>query len=253
MEEGIRINKFLSEAGVCSRREADREIQNGAVTIDGVRARIGSRVFTGQRVLFLGKEVEKEPERILLAVHKPIGIVCTAAKREKDNIVDFIHYPKRIYPVGRLDKSSSGLILMTNNGDIVNKMMRAGNMHEKEYIVTVNKPLTDFFIRGMAGGVPLSELQVMTRKCLVEPLGKREFRIVLTQGYNRQIRRMCEYFDYRVEKLKRVRIMNIELGDLKEGSYRNVTDEEWRELKRMLQGSVNTPVVPYAGKLERRR
>lgn len=243
MGEGTRINKFLSEAGVCSRREADRQVQAGAVTIDGVTAGMGSMVLPGQRVCFHGKEVKKEQETILLAVHKPVGIVCTAEKREKDNIVDFIDYPKRIYPVGRLDKDSSGLILMTNCGDIVNKMMRAGNMHEKEYAVTVNKPLTDFFLRGMGGGVPLKELGVTTRKCKVTPLGKRKFQIILTQGYNRQIRRMCEYFGYRVEKLERTRIMNIELGDLAEGTYRNVTREEWKELKRMIKDSSGTPVI----------
>ncbi|MCM1258025.1 MAG: 23S rRNA pseudouridine(2604) synthase RluF [Roseburia sp.] len=249
MGEEIRINKFLSEAGVCSRREADRQVQRGVVTIDGLTARMGSMVLPGQSVCFNGREVKKEQERILIAVHKPVGIVCTAEKREKNNIVDFIHYPRRIYPVGRLDKDSSGLILMTNCGDIVNKMMRAGNMHEKEYIVTVNKPLTDFFIRGIRGGVPLKELGVMTRKCKVTPLGKRKFQIILTQGYNRQIRRMCEYFGYRVEKLVRTRIMNIELGDLQEGTYRDVTKEEWSKLKKMIQNSSNDPVIRSGEKL----
>lgn len=244
MAEGIRINKYLSEAGVCSRREADRQIENGNVTIDGKTAETGSRVLPGQKVCFMGKPVEKEEEKILIAVNKPIGIVCTAEKREKDNIVDFINYPKRIYPVGRLDKDSSGLILMTNQGEIVNKMMRSGNMHEKEYIVTVNKTVSDFFLRGMAGGVPLTELGITTRKCQVEKLGKRKFKIILTQGYNRQIRRMCEYFGYRVEALKRVRIMNIQLGDLEQGKYRHVTGEEYRELLRLIAHSQNTPVIP---------
>ncbi len=244
MTEGIRINKFLSEAGVCSRREADRQIEAGNVTIDDRKAETGSRVLPGQKVRYMGKTVRKEEERILLAVHKPVGIVCTAEKREKNNIVDFIQYPKRIYPVGRLDKDSSGLILMTNQGEIVNKMMRAGNMHEKEYIVKVHKPVTEPFLRGMAGGVPLVELGVTTRKCFVEKLGKREFRIILTQGYNRQIRRMCEYFGYRVEELKRVRIMNILLGDLEPGTYRKVTEEEYLELQKMIAHSKNTPVIP---------
>ena len=244
MAEGIRINKFLSEAGVCSRREADRQIEAGNVTIDGNQAEMGSRVFPGQKVLFLGVPVEKEEERILLAFHKPVGIVCTAEKREKNNIVDFIHYSKRIYPVGRLDKDSSGLIFMTNQGEMVNKMMRAANMHEREYVVTVNKPMTEFFLKGMAHGVPLTELGVMTRKCLVEKLGKRKFRIVLTQGYNRQIRRMCEYFDYRVESLKRVRIMNISLGDLQPGEYRPVTEEEFTQMQKMLANSRNNPILP---------
>ncbi len=244
MTEGVRINKYLSEAGICSRREADRQIENGNVTIDGRAAEMGSRVLPGQKVCFMGQAVEKEEEKILLAVHKPSGIVCTAEKREKDNIVDFIHYPKRIYPVGRLDKDSTGLILMTNQGEIVNKIMRAGNMHEKEYIVTVNKPVTDFFLRGMAGGVPLAELGVTTRKCPVKKLGKRRFKIILTQGYNRQIRRMCEYFGYRVEELKRVRIMNIELRDLASGAYRQISEKEYTELMRLTAHSKNTPVIP---------
>lgn len=241
METGKRINKFLSEAGVCSRREADRQIQNGNVTIDGRTAEIGSRVLEGQEVCFLGQPVKKEEEKILIAAHKPVGIVCTAEKREKDNIVDFVHYPKRIYPVGRLDKDSSGLILMTNQGDIVNKIMRAGNMHEREYVVTVNKPLTEPFLRGIAGGVPLVELGVMTRRCFVEQLGKRKFRIILTQGYNRQIRRMCEYFNYRVEALERTRIMNIELGDLAVGAYRPVEGREYRKLLELIADSSSLP------------
>ncbi len=241
MEEGIRINKFLSEAGVCSRREADRQVEAGNVTIDGSVAKQGGRVKPGQAVFFQGKEVAKEEEEILIAVHKPVGIVCTAEKREKDNIVDFVHYPKRIYPIGRLDKDSSGLILMTNMGGIVNQMMRAANMHEREYVVTVNRPLSDSFLRGLSGGVPLEELGVMTRKCTVEKLGKREFRIILTQGYNRQIRRMCEYFGYRVERLQRIRIMNIMLGDLKPGAYRPVEGAEYRELKRRMAGSGSLP------------
>lgn len=244
MAEGIRINKFLSEAGVCSRREADRQVENGNVTIDGKIAVMGDRIFDGQKVCFMGKEVTLEEEKILIAVHKPAGIVCTAEKREKNNIVDFIHYPKRIYPVGRLDKDSTGLILMTNQGELVNKIMRAGNMHEKEYIVTVNKPVTDAFLRGMSGGVPLVELGVTTRKCKVERLGKRKFKIILTQGYNRQIRRMCEYFGYRVEELQRVRIMNIHLGDLAPGTYRKLTTKEYTELMHMLAHSKSVPVMP---------
>lgn len=244
MAEGIRINKFLSEAGVCSRREADRQVENGNVTIDGKIAVMGDRIFDGQKVCFMGKEVTLEEEKILLAVHKPAGIVCTAEKREKNNIVDFIHYPKRIYPIGRLDKDSTGLILMTNQGELVNKIMRAGNMHEKEYIVTVNKPVTDAFLRGMSGGVPLVELGVTTRKCKVERLGKRKFKIILTQGYNRQIRRMCEYFGYRVEELQRVRIMNIHLGDLAPGTYRKLTTKEYTELMHMLAHSKSVPVMP---------
>lgn len=190
----------------------------------------------------MGRPVTKEEEMILLAFHKPAGIVCTAEKREKDNVVDYINYPKRIYPIGRLDKDSEGLLLMTNNGEIVNKMMRAGNMHEKEYIVTVNKPVTDSFLRGLAGGVPLVELGTTTRKCKVEKTGKKQFRIILTQGLNRQIRRMCEYFGYCVEKLVRIRIMNIELGDLPVGTYREVTAKEYEKLQNLIKNSSNMTV-----------
>lgn len=241
-ENGVRINKFLSEAGVCSRREADRQVEAGNVYIDGKMASAGDRVFEGQSVTFGGKEVTKEEEMILIALNKPAGIVCTAEKREKNNVIDFINYPKRIYPIGRLDKDSEGLLLLTNNGDIVNKMMRSGNKHEKEYIVTVNKNITDSFIRGLSGGVPLVELGVTTRKCHVKKLSGRQFKIILTQGYNRQIRRMCEYFDYRVVKLERIRIMNIELGDLKSGAYRNVTEQEYRSLQNLIKNSSNKPV-----------
>lgn len=241
---GVRINKFLSEAGVCSRREADRQIEAGNVTIDGIVAETGSKVMEGQTVCFNGNVVTKEEEMILLAFHKPVGIVCTAEKREKNNVIDYIGYPKRIYPIGRLDKDSEGLLLLTNNGEIVNKMMRSGNMHEKEYIVTVNKAVTASFIRGLAGGVPLVELNTTTRKCKVEQIGKKQFRIILTQGLNRQIRRMCEYFGYRVEKLVRVRIMNIELGDLEVGTYREVTAEEYKKLQALMKDSSNDTVRP---------
>jgi 23S rRNA pseudouridine2604 synthase len=241
MEEGIRINKFLSEAGVCSRREADRRIEAGEILIDGRVAVTGDKVMPGEHVFFQGREVTKEEEMILLAMNKPAGIVCTAEKREKNNVIDFLHYPKRVYPVGRLDKDSEGLLLLTNNGDIVNKMMRAGNHHEKEYIVTVNRPVSDSFLRGLAGGVPLVELGTTTRKCRVEKIAARQFRIILTQGLNRQIRRMCEYFGYRVEKLVRVRIMNIELGDLRPGEYRMVTGEEYQKLLALVRDSSNLP------------
>ncbi len=223
MEGSVRINKYLSEAGVCSRREADRQIEAGRVAINGRPAVAGDKVSPSDVVMYEGKLVSKEEEAILLAVNKPAGIVCTSEKREKDNIVDYINYPKRIYPIGRLDKTSHGLLLMTNQGELVNKMMRSGNYHEKEYIVKVNKDVTDEFLHGMAKGVYLEELQKTTRPCLVEKVGRRVFRIILTQGLNRQIRRMCESFQYRVMDLKRVRIMNIRLGDLKEGEYRKVT------------------------------
>lgn len=250
-EQGIRINKFLSEAGVCSRREADRQVAEGNVTVDGQVAEIGTRVLPGQKVYFSGRLVQKEEEMILLAFHKPAGIVCTAEKREKNNVIDYIRYPKRIYPIGRLDKDSEGLLLLTNQGDIVNKMMRAGNMHEKEYVVTVNKPVTESFLRGMAGGVLLTELGTTTRKCRVEQISKKEFRIILTQGLNRQIRRMCKYFGYRVVKLVRVRIMNIELGNLESGKYRDVTAEEYLKLQKLIRDSSNETVVPMQGKADK--
>lgn len=242
---GVRINKYLSEAGVCSRREADRRIEAGEVTIDGKIAEMGDRVLPGQTVLCQGVMASKEQKMILIAVNKPAGIVCTAEKREKDNIVDYIHYPVRIYPIGRLDKDSEGLILMTNNGDIVNKMMRSGNMHEKEYIVMVNREVTESFLHGMENGVPLRELNTTTRKCKTKKLGKYQFSIVLTQGLNRQIRRMCEYFGYHVKKLERIRVMNIELGDLESGKYRDVTEKEWEKLNKLIQNSSNQPVIPY--------
>ena len=232
--EPIRINKYLSEAGVCSRREADRQVAAGNVRIDDHVADVGESVLPGQRVYFRGTEVCPEEKPVLLALYKPRGIVCTEEKREKDNIVDFLNYPTRVYPVGRLDKESEGLLLMTNQGDIVNRILRARNMHEKEYLVTVDHPVTDSFIRGLAGGVPLVELGVTTRRCKVERMGRCEFRIVLTQGINRQIRRMCEYFGYRVRKLVRVRIMNIRLGDLEPGKYREITGSELAQLCRLL-------------------
>ena len=241
---GVRINKYLSEAGICSRREADRRIEAGEVRIEGKVAEMGDRVMPGEHVLCQGVEATSQHKMVLLAVNKPVGIVCTAEKREKNNIVDYIHYPVRIYPVGRLDKDSEGLILMTNNGDIVNKMMRSGNMHEKEYVVTVDREVTDSFLHGMENGVPLRELNTTTRKCRTKKLGKHQFTIILTQGLNRQIRRMCEYFGYRVKKLERIRVMNIELGDLQTGKYREVTEREWETLNKMIQNSSNQPVIP---------
>lgn len=244
MEESVRVNKYLSEAGVCSRREADRRIEEGRITINGRIAKMGDKVFPGDVVMCGKNIVSKEDEMILIAVNKPEGIVCTAEKREKDNVVDYINYPKRIYPIGRLDKKSHGLLLMTNQGDLVNKMMRSGNCHEKEYIVKVNREITEGFLKGMADGVYLKELDVTTRPCQVEKVGKRTFRIILTQGMNRQIRRMCQEFQYHVVDLKRVRIMNIRLGDLKEGAYRKVTQEEWKELQVQIKDSSNETVIP---------
>lgn len=244
MGESVRINKYLSAAGVCSRREADRQIEAGNVIINGRTAMMGDRVSAGDVVMYGREKVSKEEEQILIVVNKPVGIVCTAEKREKDNIVDFINYPKRIYPIGRLDKTSHGLLLMTNQGDLVNKMMRSGNYHEKEYIVKVNREITEEFLQNMAKGVYLQELDITTRPCRVQKVGRRVFRIILTQGLNRQIRRMCETFQYRVVDLKRVRIMNIRLGDLKEGAYRKVTQQEWQELQEQLKDSSNETVIP---------
>lgn len=230
----VRINKYLSEAGICSRREADRYIAEGKVQIDGVTAVMGSKVGKNSLVTFQGKPVKKEEKLVLIAFNKPEGIVSTTDPDEPDNIVDFINYGMRIYPIGRLDKDSQGLILLTNDGNIVNKILRAENHHEKEYIVTVNKEITQDFIKKMSQGVPV--LDQITNPCEVNPIDKNTFRIILTQGLNRQIRRMCEYFGYRVVKLTRVRIMNIQLGRLKLGSWRNVTDKEIAELNRLIQG-----------------
>ena len=235
-KEDVRLNRFLSDAGFCSRREADRLIEAGRVTVDGVRAELGTRVRKGQKVRVGSRLIRQNDRMVLIAFNKPRGIVCTTDRiREKNNIIDYIHYPKRIYPVGRLDKDSEGLILLTNDGELGNEILRARNFHEKEYIVTVNRPVTDEFLRGMAGGVPI--LDTITRKCKVEKLDKRKIRIVLTQGLNRQIRRMCEYFGYRVVKLVRVRIMNIKLGDLPVGKYRDLTHQEWEGLLALLSES----------------
>lgn len=229
----VRINKYLSEAGICSRREADRYIAEGKVQIDGITAVMGSKVGKNSLVTFQGKPVKKEEKLVLIAFNKPEGIVSTTDPDEPDNIVDFINYGMRIYPIGRLDKDSQGLILLTNDGNIVNKILRAENHHEKEYIVTVNKEITQDFIKKMSQGVPV--LDRITNPCEVTPIDKNTFRIILTQGLNRQIRRMCEYFGYRVVRLTRVRIMNIQLGRLKLGSWRNVTDKEIVELNRLIQ------------------
>lgn len=244
MEE-IRLNKFLSEAGVCSRREADRMIEEGRITVDGRKAETGMRVRPDQEIK-VGKKVismERE-EEVLLAVYKPEGVVCTTDRREKRNIVDFVGYPVRIYPIGRLDKDSEGLILMTNIGSLVNKMMRSVNYHEKEYLVTVHKPVTDAFLERMAKGVRIRKeekgevlLDAMTRPCQVEKLGRCSFRIILTQGLNRQIRRMCEALGYQVTHLKRVRVLNIELKGMRPGTWRRVTDKELKELMELLRGS----------------
>ena len=244
MEE-IRLNKFLSEAGVCSRREADRMIEEGRITVDGRKAETGMRVRPDQEIKVGKKLISMErEEEVLLAVYKPEGVVCTTDRREKRNIVDFVGYPVRIYPIGRLDKDSEGLILMTTIGSLVNKMMRSVNYHEKEYLVTVHKPVTDAFLERMAKGVRIRKeekgevlLDAMTRPCQVEKLGRCSFRIILTQGLNRQIRRMCEALGYQVTHLKRVRVLNIELKGMRPGTWRRVTDKELKELMELLRGS----------------
>lgn len=236
-KEPVRLNKYLSEAGVCSRREADRLIESGRVTVDGQRAQTGMRITPGQVVKVGRKVVSKQDEMIVLAVNKPRGIVCTEERRERNSIVRFLDYPVRVTYIGRLDKDSRGLLLMTNNGDIINKMMRAANYHEKEYKVTVDQKITPEFIEKMSSGVPI--LDTVTRPCRVEKIGKYTFSIILTQGLNRQIRRMCEALGYQVRDLVRMRVMNIRLGSLKEGQYRKVTDEELEELYEMLADSSN--------------
>ncbi len=234
-----RINKYLSEAGYCSRRAADKLIEDGRVTINGEVPLMGTKIVEDDVVKVDGKSIVKKDEKaVYLVLNKPRGIVCTTDTRvEKDNIIDFLNYPKRIFPIGRLDKASEGLILLTNDGDIVNKILRARNNHEKEYIVQVNKPIDKDFIEKMSQGVPI--LDTITRPCKVEQLSRVRFKIILTQGLNRQIRRMCEYLGYHVQQLKRVRIMNIHL-DLPNGKYREMTKDEFRELNNLLADSSKT-------------
>lgn len=232
-DSGVRINKYLSEAGVCSRREADRYIIEGKVKIDGAPAEIGSKVKVGSKVTFLGKPVKNNERKVLIAFNKPVGIVTTTDSREPDNIIDYINYPTRIFPIGRLDKDSEGLILLTNDGDIVNNILRERYGHQKEYIVTVNKDITNDFIKSMSEGVPI--LDTVTKPCEVTVINKNTFRIILTQGLNRQIRRMCEHLEYKVINLVRIRVMNINLGRLKSGTWRNLTYKEMEELNRLLE------------------
>ena len=237
--EQTRINKYLSEAGFCSRREADKLIEKGRVTINGKIPEMGTKVAPGDIVRVDGKEIYNEQEKqIYIAFNKPVGIVCTTDTGvEKDNIIDFINYPSRIFPIGRLDKASEGLIFLTNDGDIVNKILRARNNHEKEYIVTVDRPITPGFIERMSSGIPI--LDTITKNCEVERLGNFDFRIVLTQGLNRQIRRMCEYLNYEVTNLKRIRIMNV-LLDVPVGEWRDLTSIELAEIHSMVSTSEKT-------------
>ena len=238
-----RLNKYLSEVGFCSRREADRLIEEGRITVNGEQPEMGVKVSDQDEIRVNGHLIKNNNEKpIYLAFNKPVGIECTTNQSVRDNIVDYINYPKRIFPVGRLDKDSEGLIIMTNDGDIVNKILRQKNDHEKEYIVTVNKPVTDRFIQRMGQGVPI--LDTVTKQCRVEKISKNVFRIFLTQGLNRQIRRMCEFFDYDVVALKRIRIINISL-DVPVGQYRNITEAELKELNRLIAPSVKTEEASF--------
>lgn len=237
-ENGKRLNKFIGETGYCSRREADKLIEEGRVTLNGVVPEMGTKIFPTDEIRIDGKLIVEQREKpVYLAFNKPVGIECTTNLEVRNNIVDYINYPKRIFPIGRLDKASEGLIFMTNDGDIVNKILRARNNHEKEYIVTVNRPITDRFIERMGNGVPI--LDTITRKCKVEQVSKYIFKIILTQGLNRQIRRMCEYLGYDVTALKRTRIINISL-DVQVGRYRDLTDLEIKELNQLIEPSSKT-------------
>ena len=230
--ENKRLNKFIADSGYCSRREADRLISEGRVLIDGRVGVLGDRVLPGMQVLVDHHPLSGQGEKVYILLNKPVGIVCTADPREPMNVVDYLSYPIRIFPVGRLDKDSEGLLLLTSDGEIVNRLLRAAGGHEKEYEVTVDRPVTPDFIRGMSAGVPI--LDTVTLPCKIRRTGERSFTIVIVQGLNRQIRRMCEHFGYNVRSLKRVRIMNLRLGNLKPGQWRELTDDELNELLRRL-------------------
>ncbi|WP_447838301.1 23S rRNA pseudouridine(2604) synthase RluF [Aeromonas salmonicida] len=245
-DESMRLNKYISESGICSRREADRFIEQGQVFINGKRAGIGDQVFAGDLVKVNGQVIEarEADSLVFIVLNKPVGIVSTTEASEKDNIVDFVNHSTRVFPIGRLDKDSQGLIFLTNHGDLVNKILRAGNDHEKEYLVTVDKPVTDEFVRGMAAGVPI--LGAVTKKCKVKKEAPFVFRITLVQGLNRQIRRMCEHFGFEVTKLERIRIMNVSLKGLPVGEWRDLTDDELIELFKLIEDS-SSEVKPAKG------
>ena len=244
MQESIRLNKFISDSGYCSRREADKYIEQGSVFINGTRAIIGTQVKPRDTVVVNGHTIQRKDQEddLYIALNKPKGITSTTEKGVEDNIVDYVGHPRRIFPIGRLDKDSQGLIFLTTNGDIVNKILRAGNQHQKEYIVTVDKPITADFVERMAAGVPI--LGVVTKKCVVEQLSSNVFKIILVQGLNRQIRRMCEYFGYNVTKLERTRIMNIELKGIPLGEWRELTDSEMQILNELLKDSTGEADKP---------
>lgn len=238
--DSVRLNKVISDSGYCSRREADALIEKGLVTINGKVASLGERVMPDDEVRVEGKKISEEEKPVYLILNKPVGITCTTDTRFPDNVVDFINHPQRIFHVGRLDKPSEGLLLMTNDGNIVNKILRAANEHEKEYIVKVDRPVTDDFVKRMSAGVPI--LDTITKRCEVERLSRYEFRIVLTQGLNRQIRRMCEYLGYEVVALKRIRLINLHLGDLPVGKWRDLTKKELKDLKEAVKDSNPLPM-----------
>lgn len=235
MEDLIRLNKAISQSGYCSRREADKLIEKGVVLVNGKKAKQGQKVSSSDSIKVSGRLITMQKKRVYLAFHKPVGVTSTTDLKDKDNMIDYINYGERIFHIGRLDKDSEGLIFLTNDGDIVNKILRAENGHEKEYIVTVNKNITDTFIDKMSKGVPI--LGVVTKPCHVKRLNKRTFKIILEQGLNRQIRRMCDYFDYQVVTLKRIRIMNITLGNLPYGHWRYFTKKELNDINKLLEGS----------------
>ncbi len=237
-ENSISLNKYISSTGICSRREADRMIEAGRVTINGQPSVKGNRVFEGDLVEIDGKAVKSKPKLLYIALNKPIGIVSTTDPKEPQNIIDFIGHPQRLFPIGRLDKMSEGLIFLTNDGDIVNKILRANNEHEKEYVVSVNKPITHQFIQKMSRGVPI--LGKVTKKCKVTQVSPTTFNIILTQGLNRQIRRMCEHLGYRVTHLMRTRIINVKLGKLKNGHWRELTEAEMNEINKLVANSSKT-------------
>ena len=249
--DSTRLNKAISDSGYCSRRKADTLIEQGRVTINGKPTSLGDRVMPGDEIQVDGETIVNNENLVYIALNKPVGITCTTDRRIEGNVVDFIGHKERVFHVGRLDKPSEGLLLMTNDGDIVNKILRAGNKHEKEYLVKVDRPVTDDFVKKMSGGIPLHELEMTTKKCKVERVSRFVFRIILVQGLNRQIRRMCEYLGYEVIELKRERIMNISLGNLPTGKWRDLTEKELEGLKAAVSTSDNTPAANEGRKYRR--
>ena len=237
-ENLLRLNKYISESGICSRREADKFIESGNVYINGVLATLGTRVSPTDTVVVDGKTIKPKSNKVYIALNKPVGITCTSETHVKGNIIDFVNYHERIFPIGRLDKPSEGLIFLTNDGDMVNKILRAGNNHEKEYVVSVDKPITKEFINAMENGIPI--LGTVTKKCKVRKIGKCTFNIILTQGLNRQIRRMCEYLGFKVTSLKRIRIMNVSLSNLPTGKWRYLSSEEMSIIINLTKDSIGT-------------